>query len=152
MKVLYRSADIRDAEELTRMSMDYYSEVLTRKDRAVNKIVATLNFYTANSNMGEVLMIERDGITAGYSIAFRFWSDEYGGLMLAVDCLFIQKQFRNQGVAKAFLRHYISREKENPQAAGIELETSPGNAAAAGLFTALGLSPNSNRLYIMLFR
>jgi predicted GNAT superfamily acetyltransferase len=152
MNTSYRMARLVDAEELTMMSMDLYNEVINRKDFTENKIVATIRFYEENINMGEVLMIECNGLLAGYSIIFRFWSNEYGGLLIGIDELYIKKQFRNYGVAKSFADSLINEEKRNPQFVGIELESHPENEAANKLYASLGFPKNDNATYIKLFR
>jgi ribosomal protein S18 acetylase RimI-like enzyme len=152
MDISYRLARLIDAEELTIMSMDLYNEVINRKDFTENRIVATIRFYEENTNMGEVLMIECNGLLAGYSIIFRFWSNEYGGLLIGIDELYIKKQFRNYGVAKSFTNILINDEKRNPLFAGIELESHPNNEAANRLYASLGFPKNENAAYIKLFK
>jgi ribosomal protein S18 acetylase RimI-like enzyme len=102
--------------------------------------------------MGEVLMIEYEGTLAGYSIIFRYWSNEYGGLMISIDELFIKKEFRNYGIASTFINALINDEKKNPAFAGIELESHPDNEAANKLYASLGFPENENTSYIKLFR
>lgn len=152
MNTSYRLAGLMDAEELTIMSMELYNEVTNRKDFTENRIVATIRFYEQNTNMGEVLMIEYDGILAGYSIIFRFWSNEYGGLLIGIDELFIKKEFRNYGIASTFTNTLIDDEKKIPGFVGIELESHPDNEAANKLFASLGFPKNENSSYIKLFR
>lgn len=152
MNTSYRLAGLKDAEELTIMSMELYNEIINRKDFTENKIVATIRFYEKNTNMGEVLMIEYDGILAGYSIIFRYWSNEYSGLLVGIDELFIKKEFRNYGIASAFTNALIDDEKKNPGFVGVELESHPDNEAANKLFVSLGFPENVNATYIKLFR
>jgi GNAT superfamily N-acetyltransferase len=141
-----------DAEELTIMSMELYSEVSSRKDFTDNKIVATLRFYEQHRNMGEVLMIECDGGLAGYSIIFRFWSHEYGGIMVGVDELYIKKKYRRLGTAKQFIDLLIDSERLHPQFAGIELEAHCSNTLAHKLFASVGIPKNDNAHFIKLLK
>jgi ribosomal protein S18 acetylase RimI-like enzyme len=152
MNISYRLAHLKDAEALTIMSMELYNEVITRKDFTENRIIATIRFYEQNTNMGEVLMIEYNGVLAGYSIIFRFWSNEYSGLLVGIDELYIKKEFRNYGIATTFTNTLIDDEKRNPNFAGIELESHPGNEAAHQLYTSLGFPKNENVAYIKLFK
>lgn len=141
-----------DAEELTNLSMLLYQEIPSRKDRAENKIVATIRFYEENPNMGAVLMIENPETVIGYAIVFRFWSDEYGGLMLGMDELFIRREFRGRFVASQFIHSLMDAEKQDPCFAGMELEAHPGNAVAAGFFENAGFERNHNQLYLYLVK
>lgn len=152
MHTSYRSARLTDAEELTIMSMELYNEVVNRKDFTGNKIVASLQFYEQNSNMGEVLMLEHHNRLAGYAIMFRFWSNEYGGLMLGIDELFVKKQFRRLGIAKTFIYELMAEERNNPLFAGIEMEGHEGNDVANKLYASIGIPKNNNSFYIRLFR
>lgn len=141
-----------DAEELTNLSMLLYQEIPSRKDRAENKIVATIRFYEENPNMGAVLMIENPETVIGYAIIFRFWSDEYGGLMLGMDELFIRREFRGRFVASQFIHALMDAEKGDPCFAGMELEAHPGNMVAAGFFENAGFARNHNQLYLHLVK
>jgi len=152
MNTSYRLARLMDAEELTIMSMELYSEISSRKDFTDNKIVATLRFYEQHSNMGEVLMIECDGGLAGYSIIFRFWSHEYGGLMVGVDELYIKKKYRRLGAARHFIDLLIASERTHPQFAGIELEAHFSNTLAHKLFATVGIPKNDNAHFIKLLK
>ncbi|OMP76436.1 MULTISPECIES: GNAT family N-acetyltransferase [unclassified Chitinophaga] len=152
MNTSYRLARLMDAEELTIMSMELYTEISSRKDFTENKIVATLRFYEQHSNMGEVLMIECNGGLAGYSVIFRFWSQEYGGLMVGVDELYIKKKYRRLGTAKQFIDLLIDSERMHPQFAGIELEAHYSNTLALKLFSSLGIPKNNNAFYIKLLK
>ena len=97
-------------------------------------------------------MIEYNGILAGYSIIFRYWSNEYSGLLVGIDELFIKKEFRNHGIATTFTNALIDDEKKTPGFVGIELESHPDNEAANKLFVSLGFPENVNTSYIKLFR
>lgn len=141
-----------DAEELTNLSMLLYQEIQSRKDRAENKIVATLRFYEENPNMGAVLMIENPDMVIGYAIVFRFWSDEYGGLILGMDELYIRREFRGQFAASQFIQAIIDAERRTASFAGMELETHPGNTVAASFFESAGFVRNENRQYIRLLK
>jgi ribosomal protein S18 acetylase RimI-like enzyme len=152
MTTSYRLAQIRDAEELTIMSMELYNEAVTRKDFTENRIIATIRFYEQHTDMGEILMIEYNGTLAGYSIIFRFWSNEYSGLLVGIDELYIKKEFRHYGIATTFTNTLIDDEKRNPDFAGIELESHPDNEAAHKLYTSLGFPQNENTAYIKLFK
>jgi len=149
MNTSYRVARLMDAEELTIMSMELYNEVVTRKNFTENRIVATIRFYEENQNMGEVVMIESDGSLAGYSVIFKFWSNEYGGLLIGIDELYIKRSFRKSGIARAFIHLLIS---QNTNLAGIELECHPSNIAANRFYKSLGFAENENASYIKIFR
>jgi ribosomal protein S18 acetylase RimI-like enzyme len=152
MNTSYRVARLMDAEELTIMSMDLYNEVITRKNFKENRIVATIRFYEENENMGEVVMIESNGSLAGYSIIFKFWSNEYGGMLMGIDELYIKRSFRKSGIARAFLHLLINDEMKNRNLAGIELECHPSNIAANHFYKSLGFPKNENASYIKIFR
>lgn len=152
MNTSYRLARLMDAEELTIMSMELYKEVSNKKDFTENKIVATLRFYEQHTDMGEVLMIDYDGKLAGYSVIFRFWSHEYGGVIVGVDELYIKKKFRRQGTAKQFINLLMATERSNPQFVGIELEAHYTNTVAHKLFSTIGIPKNDNSFYLKLLK
>lgn len=152
MNTSYRLAQLADAEELTIMSMELYNEVVTLKDFTENRIVATILFYEQHSDMGEVLMIDYEGRLAGYSIIFKFWSNEYGGLLIGIDELYIKKEFRHGGIAWAFINSLINAAKQNNSFVGIELESHINNEAANKLYASLGAFKKEQAAYIKLLK
>jgi len=130
--------------------MELYGEIICRKDFTQNRIAATLQFYDEHHEMGAVTIIELDGAMVGYAITFRFWSNEYSGLMLGVDELYIRKPFRRQGIASSFINKIVNDNRNDY--VGIEMESYKGNELSAQFFSAIGLPENDKSFYIKLFR
>ncbi|SFO83046.1 Ribosomal protein S18 acetylase RimI [Chitinophaga sp. YR627] len=151
MNTTYRAARLKDAEVLTMMSTELYGEMISRKNLAQNKIVATLFFYEQRHNMGAVHVIECDGELAGYAISFCYWSNEYGGLILGIDELYVRRLHRRKGIAGNFIRSLIRAGGHDQSYAGIEFSMHAGNDAAVKFLDALDIPRNAQSTYVRLF-
>jgi len=63
-----------------------------------------------------------------------FWSNEYGGLVLIIDELYIIPEYRNKGISTHFI-HEISQEEGYAQ---VNLEVLPKNISALRLYKRVG--------------
>lgn len=87
--------------------------------------------------LGELVkgyLLEYDGETAGYALAFYYASQEFGGRTLFLDEIFIKEKFRGRGLAKRFFAFF--EKNEDPVACRLEVERS--NVRAVGLYRSLG--------------
>lgn len=151
MNTTYRAARLKDAEVLTMMSTELYGEMISRKNLAQNKIVATLLFYEQHHDMGAVHVIECDGELAGYAISFYYWSNEYGGLILGIDELYIRRLHRRKGIASTFIRSLIHKGGYEQSYAGIEVSMHAGNDASVKFLDAMGIPQHAQSTYVRLF-
>ena len=82
-----------------------------------------------------VLFTQRDSVT-GYSILIPYWSNEFGGILLFVDELFVDASVRGQGIAQAF---FAFVEETRPyDAVALALEVAPPNTRARALYERMG--------------
>jgi GNAT superfamily N-acetyltransferase len=151
MNTTYRAARLKDAEVLSMMSTELYGEMISRKNLAQNKIVATLLFYEQHQAMGTVHVIDCDGEVAGYAISFCYWSNEYGGLILGIDELYIRRLHRRKGIARNFIRSLIRAGGYDQSYAGMEISMHAGNDAAVKFLDALGIPQHAQSTYVRLF-
>ncbi|ACU60265.1 GNAT family N-acetyltransferase [Chitinophaga pinensis] len=151
MNTTYSAARLNDAEVLTMMSTELYGEIISRKNLAQNKIVSTLLFYEQHHDMGTVSIIACDGEPAGYAISFCYWSNEYGGLMLGIDELYIRRQYRRKGIAGNFIRSLIHAGGHDQPYAGIEVSMHVANDAAIKFLNTLGILQHAQSTYVRLF-
>jgi GNAT superfamily N-acetyltransferase len=84
-----------------------------------------------------VLFVQQDGV-CGYAILIPYWSNEFGGVLLFVDELFVDATMRGQGVAQAFFA--FVDETRPYDAVALALEVAPRNKGARALYERLGFS------------
>jgi ribosomal protein S18 acetylase RimI-like enzyme len=100
------------------------------------KIGKTLNYLNDNPEMGSFLLFYSGYELAGYALLINFWSNEYGGVVVHVDELYVKEQFRNKGIAHKFFR-YLSATGYN-HCVALFLEVTPNNKRAKKLYNAIG--------------
>ncbi len=90
-----------------------------------------------------VLFVEGDELR-GYALLVPWWSNEWGGTVLLVDEIVVERAWRGRGVATAF---FAFLERERPfDAVVLALEVSPRNARARALYDRLGFEERSLRM------
>ncbi len=100
------------------------------------KIQRTFEHLEKHPDQASIRVITVEGEIVGYSILINFWSNEYGGIILDIDELFIKKEFRGKGLATAFIEDLKSTGFNGCVA--LSLGTYPGNEKARALYTRLG--------------
>jgi GNAT superfamily N-acetyltransferase len=95
------------------------------------KIEATFKQLSLQTGHLELEVFEIDKIIVGYALLFKFWYNEYGGMVLNIDELFVKPDFRSQGIAS----HYLSKlsQKKNDFVA-LSLEVLLENKEAYALY------------------
>ncbi len=124
--------EIKDSEVLQSMIFNFYrdsSEEITEEN-----IQKTIKRAISNPEQLQIYIFKHKGNTIGYAILPSFWSNEYGGLVLMIDELYIIYTHRNKGVATYFV-HQISQKEGYVQ---LNLEVLPKNTSALRLYKKLG--------------
>jgi len=132
-----------DYDDVERMVLDFYreggddsSEPFMTDSKIRKTIAQTLSHP---DHLKIILFREETGSEQpeppiGYCILSAFWSNEYGGLVMIIDELYVVPAFRNRGVATSFIRH-LADAKEY---VALNLECFYENTAAFNLYRRLG--------------
>ena len=147
MKIKYRSFENSDRKIITEMILDLYSEDNSIKPMTPEKINRTFRAFRSHPEKGRIMVIESDGIIAGYSILLDFWSNEFGGNILFVDELFVKKEYRGQSIATDFIK-YISQNRSEETVA-LQLQVTPSNIKARKLYERLGFELHKNDTLVL---
>ena len=75
----------------------------------------------------------------GYALLYAFWSNEYGGIVLTLDELYILPLFRNRGISTFYIQ---TLEDKNSSYVLFALEVMPENDKAKSLYSRLGFKEN----------
>jgi ribosomal protein S18 acetylase RimI-like enzyme len=75
----------------------------------------------------------------GYALLYTFWSNEYAGMVLTLDELYVLPLFRNRGISSLYIQ---TLEEKSSSYVLLALEVMPGNDKAKSLYTRLGFKEN----------
>ncbi len=136
--------DREHASAVLRMMRELYATDAPELHVDPAKFPATIDRLLAEPERGRVVLFMRDGRLAGYSLVIPYWSNEFGGIVLLVDELLVEQEFRGQGVATAF---FAFIEQDRPfGAVALALEVSPKNNAARSLYESMGFDERHLRM------
>jgi ribosomal protein S18 acetylase RimI-like enzyme len=132
-----------DYDAVERMIIDFYSEggddpgnpFMT--DSKVRKTIAQTLSHPDHLKIivfREASLSEEPGKPVGYSILSAFWSNEYGGLVMIIDELYVVPAFRGKGVST----HFIRQLAEAREYVALNLEVFHENTRAFELYKRLG--------------
>jgi len=108
------------------------------------KFPATIERLLGEPSRGRIVLAMSDGAVAGYALLIPYWSNEFGGIVVLLDELLVEQQFRGQGIGRAFLRFL---DEHRPfEAVALALEVSPKNAAARALYESMGFEERKFRM------
>lgn len=142
MNIDYRKFEDKDGEIVLSMMMDLYSEDSGGKEISGKNLEKTINELAAHPEKGSIVVVESDGVVAGYAILINFWSNEYGGNILWLDELYVGSDFRNKRIGTAFIEHLIENRPNDSVA--IRLEVFPSNEKARALYKRIGFQECRN--------
>ncbi|TAE74794.1 MAG: GNAT family N-acetyltransferase [Bacteroidetes bacterium] len=128
-------------------------DLLYQKDSSLHTISAkniekTITFLEENKNMGKIYLFYEDNQIIGYSILIFYWHNEYGGLLLNIDELFVIQSHRSKGIGKFFFEYL--HQNYNQKIIGYALEVAPDNQKAIDLYTKIGFSMRHNHFLLKL--
>jgi ribosomal protein S18 acetylase RimI-like enzyme len=103
------------------------------------KIRPTLDRALTHPDSLRVDVFKEQEQIIGYALLYSFWSNEYGGMVLTLDELYVQPSYRSRGISS----HYIQTlEKQSSTSVLLALEVMPGNEKAQSLYSRLGFKVN----------
>jgi ribosomal protein S18 acetylase RimI-like enzyme len=100
------------------------------------KIRRTFTYLNDHPDMGSFLLFFSGDELAGYALLINFWSNEYGGIVVHVDELYVKEKYRNKSIAHSFFK-YLSETGYNHSVA-LFLEVTPNNKRAKKLYNSIG--------------
>jgi ribosomal protein S18 acetylase RimI-like enzyme len=145
----YRNFTPADNTSVTGFMKQLYQEDPGGKPMNEAKIANTLHTLTTEPNRGSVMVFEQQGEAVGYALLIYFWSNEFGGNIVIIDELYVAEPFRSQGIATHFIQHLVQQKPAH--AVALQLEVTPGNAAALKLYKRLGFVKHKNATYDLEF-
>jgi ribosomal protein S18 acetylase RimI-like enzyme len=149
---MWRIATKSDNDAIVALSRALYIEDPAVAPVPDSNTLATLAALRAEPARGKAVVLELDSVVAGYAFLISFWSNELGGEVCVIDELYVQAAHRRRGHARALFRQLQTGSALwTPRPVALELEVTPQNERAAGLYAHVGFIPIKNaRLRLVL--
>lgn len=149
MQIEYQSYQAKNRSELVSLIHSLYNEDPDGEAMTDDKIAATIQFLSDNPRSGEILLFTKNETVLGYSILINYWSNEFGGLILFVDELYLKSEYRNKNIGTDFLKFIFNKKNEGYKA--LFLEVFPSNNRAYDFYIRNGFFENegSNLRYVL---
>lgn len=126
----------QDQREYIEMSNSFYNMGAALSNVPEEHFKRTFDLVVGRSPYARGLMIQKEGVTAGYALLSFSWSNEAGGIVVWLEELYIKEAFRSEKLGTSFLQwldtEYIGK------VGSIKLEVAPSNAAAQKLYERCG--------------
>jgi ribosomal protein S18 acetylase RimI-like enzyme len=146
---VFRSMQEDDIGTVAEMVKSLYRSLGTPDDYITNeKIEATFKQHNLQTGYLQIEVFEINKMIAGYALLFKYWYNEFGGMVLNVDELFVKPEFRDQGIASLYLSELSRKAKDY---VALSLEVLPTNKEAYSLYRRTGFTEKETvALYKML--
>jgi ribosomal protein S18 acetylase RimI-like enzyme len=142
----WRQARPKDDDAIVEMSMALYAEDPPARPVVAAQIRATLEMFREQPVRGRVVVLDCGEASVGYAFLVSFWSNELGGEICTIDELFIEPAWRGRGFGSTLLASLESDRTLWPRRpVAFELEVSPDNDRARGLYERVGYRVKRNR-------
>lgn len=134
--------DVTYADAVLAMMRDLYAtdEPASRPDPA--RFPDTIRTLLAHPERGRAVLIFRGSALSGYALLIPYFSNEFGGVIVFVDELYVVPEARSTGIGRGL---FALVDRERPfDAVAVALEVSRKNTRARKLYESLGLRERSN--------
>ena len=127
-----------------------YVKSLYQKDPPGREITAekfdrTFWEFTNKPDKGQIVVFSQGNLIVGYAIMVFYWSNEYGGDFIEIDELFIDEDYRGNGIATAFFE-WLER-SWHQQAIALSIQVTPANDLAHSFYQPNNLYDRTNPLW-----
>jgi ribosomal protein S18 acetylase RimI-like enzyme len=124
------------------MALETESKILDPS--VLSQGVATL---LENPDLGFYVVAEYDGIVVGALMVTTEWSDWRNGVFWWIQSVYVQPEFRRQGVYRRLYGFVQDVAAKDPKVCGFRLYVAEDNTAAQQVYKTLGMSPTHYRIF-----
>lgn len=128
MKPSFRTYHKKDKPHLHRLIQQLYAEDKGGQPMDSNKIERTIFQLTKFPPLGKIVIIEVARQVIGYCILLNYWSNEYGGNIMIIDEIFIEDEYRRQGIGTLFMERLKQGRFGGVEAICLQINTENENA------------------------
>jgi ribosomal protein S18 acetylase RimI-like enzyme len=135
---MWRAADPAEDDAIVAMCLALNAEDPGQPVGA-SQVRRTLSTFRADPVRGRALVATDGDLVVGYALLASFWSNEYGGEIVAIDELYVAPSHRGQGLGTLLFESVATDRALWPrEPVALELEVTPSNARARALYERLG--------------
>ena len=136
--------DREHSDQVLRMMRELYATDAPDLGVDPSNFPATIERLLGEPSRGRIVLGMLDDAVAGYALLIPYWSNEFGGIVVLLDELLVEEEYRGRGIGRAFLRYL---DEHRPfEAVALALEVSPKNDAARGLYESMGFAERKLRM------
>ncbi len=136
------TTDLDQSPLLCAMMAALYAEDHIEQPEAEIRFPETVRRLVAEPERGRIMRFIDGETPVGYALLIPYWSNEFGGVILFIDELYVVPTHRGRGIGREFFR-WVERERPF-SARAMFLEVSRGNPRARGLYERLGFLERAN--------
>lgn len=131
-----RAMTIQDTDQVLCMMRVFYDSPAVLHKAPDSILLQDIADCVGECPFIEGYIFEEDGQIAGYAMAAKSYSTEYGGLCIWVEDIYVKPTFQGHGIGKAFLEHL--EEQYRGRAVRFRLEAEDENQHAIHLYSKQG--------------
>jgi ribosomal protein S18 acetylase RimI-like enzyme len=146
---MFRKAVEADLPQVQKLVDELYAQDPNTQG-VTTDIKRTFFEFQSKPDKGQLIVCEEGGNVVGYCIIIFFWSNEYGGNVIDIDEICVEKEKRRSSLATDLI-NWLEQEFEN-DAVGFSLEIAHHNRPAQNLAQKLGFAPVRNQHMIKITR
>ena len=106
-----------------------------------------VNRVLEDASCGQYWVAEKDGRFAGQLMLTWEWSDWRNGRFYWIQSVWVEPDYRRQGVYRSLWEHVKAAIEADPEACGARLYVEKENGVAQNTYAALGMHETEYRLY-----
>lgn len=136
MKTVFRYFTPNDRDEFFRMVKKFYAPPAVLHFPSDEVMLSSFDAAIEMPELVKGIMFEVDGTAAGYAVVSMKFETEVGGIAAWIEELFVDDEFRNQGIGSEFFM--FLKEELKGKIKRIRLEVGDDNDGAKRLYRKLG--------------
>ncbi len=146
MKIFIREATVRDAEVIAEfnalMALETEQKVLETglSRRGVESLLQ-------DPTKGIYLLAEADGRVVGQLMITYEWSDWRNGTFWWIQSVYVEKEFRKQGVFTSLFEDFLKLAKSHGNVCGVRLYVEENNERAKQAYRSLGMTKTHYEMF-----
>ena len=133
---MIRTITQQDYEEYMTMATEFYNSDAVLHSIPKSHIEKTFTEITTSDRYAEGYIFEYNGLSVGYALIAKTFSQEAGGIVIWIEELYVREEYRSKGMGKAFFDFIDKKTKDT--AVRLRLEVEDENERAIALYEQMG--------------
>jgi GNAT superfamily N-acetyltransferase len=138
---MWRRAEPAEDERIVALGLALSAEDEGQDPVPAEHIRRTLRALREAPQRGCAIVLDVGGPASGYALLIPFWSNELGGEVCAIDELYVAREWRGRGYARALIDGLAAGTLPGAEhAVALTVEVTPGNDHARRLYERSGFA------------